>query len=424
MVRHFDPQAVAALAWALATLRLGDPRGLLGALELRAAEIVDTLSPIGLVTTTSSLLRLGLRSNRLTTAAVSRLMEDAAVDSLSPSCAVTALALLTRTRTQNATLFRHILGSLTAPDRLARLPWGRIPHLLAVLVAQRFGESQVLSSIVSRIAQGPCDTLTIIRTTHLLARLGLHSSELLTFLVRQLRVPDIAGFLDPQDAALALWTLASADNTEDQILTQLLQSVVKGCFETPQPPPVRTLALLHDVLVHLSLRSEFLPLTADLLRQMDHNGVILQAQCASAYQSLAPSKPTRLAASVGVTLRSMDLRCWKGAQIPDTAYAATLLLPTESVVLLGFDGDPPPVVVEAVGPEQCVSSGEDSWRLAGTVQFRLRLIRWLGYAVAVVPFFEWEALASEGARQAYLLHRIEAAVRGTLPHKEGSKTED
>lgn len=34
------------------------------------------------------------------------------------------------------------------------------------------------------------------------------------------------------------------------------------------------------------------------------------------------------------------------------------------------------------------------------------------YGVAVVPFFEWETLASEGARQAYLLHPMARSVSG------------
>ncbi|KAF8060281.1 tyrosine--tRNA ligase 1 [Scenedesmus sp. PABB004] len=70
------------------------------------------------------------------------------------------------------------------------------------------------------------------------------------------------------------------------------------------------------------------------------------------------------------------------------------------------------LAVEADGPTHFRTPGRG---LTGETRFRNRALAARGYALVVVPWFEWDALRSAEERQRWLAGRVDAALRGRPP---------
>ena len=68
------------------------------------------------------------------------------------------------------------------------------------------------------------------------------------------------------------------------------------------------------------------------------------------------------------------------------------------------------MAIEVDGPSHYVGREAN-----GSTILKRRQLRWAGWPLVVVPYWEWNALANEGkvARESYLEHKLREAVVGS-----------
>ena len=109
--------------------------------------------------------------------------------------------------------------------------------------------------------------------------------------------------------------------------------------------------------------------------------------------------------AVAASLARLGFAAEAEAAVLDGLHAVDALvrLPSGARVAVEFDG--PSHFLRCVGPAAARRAPEPG----GATRLRDRLLREGGFAVAAIPYFEWDALRDDAARDAYVKARVEGA---------------
>ena len=196
-----------------------------------------------------------------------------------------------------------------------------------------------------------------------------------------------AGFT-PQELSNLAWAYACADHVDGALLQKLWNAiVVVAAKDATQRFTLEELRQLQQVVLHARTAgrgTNMDGLVADVARAPAGFTGLLRRSLADAEAS-----PSRAQEEVADSLEALGLEVVHELVIPDGLSVDVALKPLRWRVAVEFDG-----------PRHYFRNEK---RLpTGRTNFKVRLLRALGWRVLHVPYFDWARLPDEAARQTYL----------------------
>jgi hypothetical protein len=96
------------------------------------------------------------------------------------------------------------------------------------------------------------------------------------------------------------------------------------------------------------------------------------------------------------------------ASVLDGLHAVDVLVHLSSGSLVAVEFDGPTHFLRRIHPDVAEDTARTRLAPNGATLFRNCLLHEAGYDVIVVPFYEWDALVNDAARDAYILTRLDA----------------